>query len=99
MDITGKLELSIKQFVNTGFNPNKTHILVGQASGHSIERFNDAGEIMTSNVMYVEINGGIVYAVTHYKSRYQLTNVSFDEITQMIKDAAERGINIPLYNN
>lgn len=99
MDVTSKLELSMKEFVNVPYNVYKTHSLVGQASEHINNHFNQPGEIVTSNVMYVEINGGIVYAVTHSKSRYQLTNVSFDEITHMVHVAAERGINIPLYKN
>ncbi|AAQ64188.1 hypothetical protein KVP40.0117 [Vibrio phage KVP40] len=99
MDVTSKLELSMKEFVDVPYNEHKTHSLVGQASEHINSYYNNPGEIVTSNVMYVEINGGIVYAVTHSKSRYQLTNVSHDEIAQMVKAASERGINIPLYKN
>ncbi|QBX05972.1 hypothetical protein Va3_018 [Vibrio phage Va3] len=99
MDVTSKLELSMKEFVDVPYNEFKTHSLVGQASDHINAAFNEPGEIVTSNVMYVEINGGSVYAVTHSKSRYQLTNVSFAEVQEMVKKASERGINIPLYNN
>ncbi|AGN30168.1 hypothetical protein VPFG_00166 [Vibrio phage nt-1] len=99
MDVTSKLELSMKEFVDVPYNHYKTHSLVGQASEHIEQSFNQPGEIVTSNVMYVEVNGGIVYAVTHSKSRYQLTNVSVQEMQEMVKAAQEREINIPFYMN
>ena len=89
MDITAKLELTHKDFINLPWNPNKTHILVGQASGHSVNRFNEAGEIMTSNVKYVEVVDNVVYAITNSASRYELTNVVLEEVLDMIERLKE----------
>jgi len=96
MEITGKIELSMKQFVELPWNPYKTHILVGVASEHINASFNEA-EIQTSNVNYIDVVDGVVYAITHSKSCYELTNVTVDEVFQMIQDAKTRDIAIHMF--
>ncbi|CAM0049663.1 hypothetical protein VPHF86_0145 [Vibrio phage F86] len=97
MDITGKIEINPKQFVNLPWSNVKTHVIVGQSSEHINERFNQPGEIETSNINYIDIVGNNVYAITHSKSRYLLTNVSVEEVTEMVAEAKERDINIAIY--
>ncbi|CAL9971098.1 hypothetical protein VPHK567_0153 [Vibrio phage K567] len=87
MNITGKMHIECTAFVSLPWNSRKTHCLVGKMSEHMNESFNnrDDGTIETSNINYIDIVDGVVYAITHSKSRYELTNVTVEQITEMVE--------------
>lgn len=90
MNITGKLEINPKAFVRAPFSAAKTHCLVGNAITHINSHFEESdGEIETSNVNYIDVVDGVVYALTHSKSRYELVNIDEETAIKMVESFNE----------